>query len=78
MATFSKFSALRAQTGEVMRDGRTRREFWELWWVRVAVVAVVAVAVITVSVLIDPTHASWEAKTWEFVHEVAAASVGRK
>lgn len=52
-----------------------RREFWELWWVRVAVVAVVAAAVITVAVLIDPSHASWEAKTWELVHHVAAVSV---
>lgn len=55
-----------------------RREFWELWWVRVAVVAVVAVSVITVAVLSDPSHASWEAKTWELVHDMAAASVGHR
>jgi len=41
-------------------------------------VAVFAVAVITVAVLSDPSHASWEAKTWELVHDMAAASVGHR
>jgi hypothetical protein len=70
-----------------MRDGnpqsrraapRPRREFWEQWWVRIAVVGAVVVAVVTVAILSDPTQASWEAKTWEFVHQVAEATVGRK
>jgi hypothetical protein len=46
--------------------------------VRIAVVAAVVLTVVAVAVISDPSHDSWHAKTWQFVHHVAAASVGHR
>lgn len=62
----------------VGRDSRPPRGFWELWSVRIVSALVVLMTAVAIAVLGDPGHESWQAKTWEFVHHVAAASVGHQ
>jgi hypothetical protein len=46
--------------------------------VRIAVVAAVVLTFVAVAVIADPSHESWQAKTWQLVHHVAVASVGHR
>jgi len=67
------------------RGSSTRRtapsspsSFWELWWVRLASVVLLMVAIVGAAVAGDPDHESWQAKTWELLHSIAATSVGHR
>jgi hypothetical protein len=40
--------------------------------------AAVVLTFVAVAVISDPSQESWHAKTWQFAHHVAAASVGHK
>lgn len=52
--------------------------FWELWWVRLTATTAIVGALLVGAVAGDPSHESWEAKTWGLLHAIAATSVGRR
>lgn len=71
----SKLTIAVRETGSV--DGQPPG-FWELWWVRLTSTAVIAAVLLVGAVAGDPTHESWEAKTWSLLHAIAATSIGRR
>jgi hypothetical protein len=61
------------------RQGITRaprRGFWELWSVRFVSVVVLLATFLFVAVVGDPDTESWQGKTWELLHNIAATAVG--
>lgn len=63
---------------DVLSSGRrSRREVWDAWPVRIAVVAALVGGIIAAAILGDPEPEPWQAKTWELLHNAAAVSVGR-
>jgi hypothetical protein len=53
---------------------RRRKEPWERWYTRVAVVLSTLAAVVVIAVFGDPEHESWHAKTWELVCDLITRS----
>jgi hypothetical protein len=52
--------------------------WWDRWSVRVLTVISVVIAVVVIANVGEPAPMSWHAKTWELIHNMAAASVGRR
>ncbi|WP_142391371.1 hypothetical protein [Mycobacterium sp. ENV421] len=49
-----------------------RKEFWERWSTRVAVVTLLISAVIVVALVTDPSSEPWYSKTFEVIQDLIA------